>query len=95
MFNLVGNAIRHTPHGTTIEVSATAAGGGAVLTVDDHGPGIPEHLKRQVFEPFVHGPQAAESASPGTGVGLTLARELAQLNGGDVELRDRREAARG
>lgn len=89
MANLVGHALRHTPQGTPVIVSASALEGAVLLTVEDHGAGIPDHLKRQVFEPFVHGPEAVDAASPGTGLGLTLARELAQLNGGTVEVRDR------
>lgn len=87
--NLVGNAVRHTPPGTPIEVSAHPDHGVVVLVVDDHGPGIPDDLQEQVFEAFVHGPEAADAPSPGTGLGLTLTRELAQLNGGAVELGDR------
>lgn len=87
--NLVGNALRHTAPGTPVVVRASSDLGRVVLTVEDRGPGIPDDLKREVFQPFVHGPQAADSPSPGTGLGLTLARELAELNGGTVELGDR------
>jgi signal transduction histidine kinase len=80
---LVGNAISHTPAGTRIVVRVSAAGGTAVLEVEDDGPGIPaEHVER-IFDRFyrVEGPQAS-----GSGLGLAIARELAERMGGTVEV---------
>lgn len=84
--NLVGNAVRHTPMGTTIRVTTRRADGAAVLVVDDDGPGIPVEEREDVFEPFVQGDVAASSASPGTGVGLSLIRQFVELHDGTVEL---------
>lgn len=87
--NLVANAVRHTPEGTHIWVTTSHAGGEAILTVEDDGPGIPLGEQPFVFEPFVQGSAVATDPSPGTGVGLTLVAQLTELHGGRVELEDR------
>jgi signal transduction histidine kinase len=70
---LIDNALAHTPSGTTVVIStASTEGGGAVLSVRDSGPGIPEELIGRVFEPFY----SADGAR-GAGLGLAIARELA------------------
>ena len=84
--NLVGNAIRHTPPGTTIRVATRRQEHAAVLVVDDDGPGIPSRERSDVFEPFVQGDRAAASPNPGTGVGLSLVRQFVELHDGTVEL---------
>ena len=56
--NLVGNAIRHTPAGTTIRISTAPRDGAALLVVEDDGPGIPTGDRARMFEPFVQGPRA-------------------------------------
>lgn len=76
--NLVTNAIRHTPPGGTVTVSLAAAGGGAVITVDDTGAGI-EGDPEVLFDRF-H--RAADSG--GSGLGLTIARQLVAAHGGTV-----------
>ncbi|MEX2486642.1 MAG: HAMP domain-containing sensor histidine kinase [Nitriliruptoraceae bacterium] len=86
--NLVANSIRHTPAGTSITVRTGYEAPFAVLTVEDDGPGIPECDKTRIFEPFVQGDVAASSASPGTGIGLTLVAQLTEAHGGRVELDD-------
>ncbi len=80
---LVENALVHTPPGTTVRVRAGSSNGGAKLAVEDDGPGIsPDHAPH-VFERFyrVDGAQAS-----GSGLGLSIARELAELMGGSLEL---------
>ena len=80
---LLDNAIRHTPGGTPIRLSAEQAGGRAVLRVEDGGPGIPPHQAHQVFERF-HRAEGAHAS--GSGLGLAIARELAHAMGGRVVL---------
>ncbi len=66
-----------------VKVSARKVEGQAVLTVSDNGPGMPDRALRHLFQPF-----AGSSRRGGAGLGLAIARELAQANGGDVELTD-------
>lgn len=79
--NLLSNAWRYTPPGTTVWVRAEAADGGAFLVVEDDGPGIPEEIRDELFEPFRQGPNAI-GHSPGVGVGLSLVARFAELHGG-------------
>jgi PAS domain S-box-containing protein len=86
--NLVANAVRHTPKDAKVWVGTRAYEGGAILTVDDDGPGVPVELHEAVFEPFRQGPSASDH-SPGAGVGLALVARFAQLHGGRAWVEDR------
>ena len=86
--NLLRNAGKHTPAGTPIRVAVTADDGGAVLSVEDDGPGVPPELRRRVFEPFAQGQSVREVASPGTGIGLALVSKLAEIHGGQAWVED-------
>ncbi len=79
--NLLANAVRHTPSTSTIWVRVEADAAGVLIAVEDDGPGVPEDLREAVFEPFRQGPDAPQH-SPGVGVGLTLVRRFAELQGG-------------
>jgi signal transduction histidine kinase len=81
--HLLANVDKHTPTGTPVVVRARPADGGALITVEDAGPGIPADLRRSVFEPFSHGATRQEHA-PGMAVGLSLVARFAQLHGGDA-----------
>jgi two-component system OmpR family sensor kinase len=84
--NLVANALRHTPSGGTITLSATQADGMATLSVSDSGGGIaPEHLPH-VFERFykVDAARAAESA--GSGLGLSITKAIVERHGGTIRV---------
>ena len=87
--NLLSNAIRHTPEGTRIWVRGSGQDGGALLVVEDEGPGIPAELHEAVFEPFRQAPGSSSEHSPGVGVGLSLVRRFAELHGGRAWLEDR------
>ena len=87
--NLIRNAIRHTPPGSNVWVRVTSWGDGAMLAVEDDGPGVPDPLKEAVFEPFRQGPAASHDASPGTGIGLNLVAKFVELHGGRVWVEDR------
>jgi len=80
---LVENAIRHTPPGTTVAVSATMRDGSAVLEVRDDGPGIPDEDQEHLFQRFY---RAAGGRASGSGLGLAIAAELATRLGGSIEL---------
>lgn len=85
--NLITNAIRHTPSGGEVRVrvadeeGSVAAGGSVVFEVRDTGSGIPEAMQTRVFERFVRGPD-----SPGSGLGLSIARDLVSAQGGSIDL---------
>ncbi|WP_100444117.1 sensor histidine kinase [Glycomyces xiaoerkulensis] len=79
--NLVENAVKHSPGGSAVEVEVARNGTDAVVAVTDHGPGIPEPERESVFERFWRGDRA-----PGTGLGLPIARQIAQAHGGEVEV---------
>jgi signal transduction histidine kinase len=80
---LVENALKHTPPGTPIRIRVDAAGGRAVLAVEDSGPGIPPEHAPHLFERFYRGEGTQAS---GSGLGLAIARELSEAMEGTLEL---------
>jgi signal transduction histidine kinase len=82
---LLDNALRHTPEGTPVTVTADRINGTAALTVVDTGPGVPPRSVDRVFERFYTG-----DAARGSGLGLAIARELADRMSGKIELRSTR-----
>jgi signal transduction histidine kinase len=81
--SLVENALRHTPEGTMVAITARSRAGTAELVVEDDGPGIPLEHRPHVFDRFYRVDGAMAS---GSGLGLAIARELAELMGGTLEL---------
>ena len=86
--NLVTNAARHTLPTSRIWVKVEPWDGGALLSVDDDGPGVPPDLREEIFQPFRQGPTASQH-SPGTGIGLSLVARFAELHGGRAWVEDR------
>jgi signal transduction histidine kinase len=78
---LLDNALRHTPEGTRVTVSAARDNGAAEFTVADAGPGMSDGVRSKVFERFYTG-----DAASGAGLGLAIARELAERMQGRIEL---------
>jgi signal transduction histidine kinase/ActR/RegA family two-component response regulator len=83
--NLVGNALKFTPEGGTVDVTLRAADGEAVLRVRDSGVGIDPEMLSCVFDLFVQGERAPDRGGGGLGLGLTLVRRIAELHGGRAE----------
>ncbi len=79
--NLIGNAIKFTPEGGKIELTATAANGVARVEVRDSGPGIPPEQQQRIFEAFYR-LSHSEKAPEGTGLGLAITQRLVELHGG-------------
>jgi signal transduction histidine kinase len=88
LMNLVGNALKFTSVGhVKVSVHAEALAAEKYLLrfiVDDTGPGISHDMIQKIFEPFVRNGTLQKRGPSGTGLGLTIARELARLMGGDV-----------
>ena len=82
--NLVGNAVRATDAGGRIDVRVTAAAGTAVCEVSDTGVGLDAADVVAVFERFYRVPGRRESTGSGSGIGLTIARELVRAHGGEL-----------
>ena len=81
LMNLLSNAIRYTPTGGTVEVSARPAGDSVAISVRDTGQGIPDELRARAFERFVKGPGSA-----GAGLGLAISKDVVTAHGGTIEL---------
>ncbi len=86
--NLLSNAFKYTPEGGDVQLSVTRPGENHLLIrVTDNGTGIgPEDLKH-IFEPFYQVVRKDRPKAPGTGIGLSLVRELVQMLGGTIEVR--------
>lgn len=86
VLNLLDNAARHTPPGSTIELRLRTRGGQAVVEVADDGPGVPPELHEQIFERFVRGAGPADTAiGGGSGLGLAIVNAVAKSHGGQAE----------
>ncbi|MFD2137438.1 sensor histidine kinase [Novosphingobium resinovorum] len=88
LVNLLENAIRYTAPGSSIRVTLGRGHGRAVLTVTDDGPGIPAGQRDVLTQRFTRGDRSR--ASPGYGLGLNLARAVAEVHGGHLSLADAR-----
>jgi two-component system sensor histidine kinase BaeS len=78
--NLLSNAIRYTPSGGTVTVSAVRSDATVAFAVRDTGQGIPSELRPRIFERFVKGP-----GSPGSGLGLAITKDIVSAHGGTIE----------
>ena len=85
VLNLLENAVRHTPRGTSVTTSVAARDGEAVLEVADDGPGLPAEEGDRLFSRFVRvGGPADTAVDAGTGLGLAIVKAVATSHGGDV-----------
>jgi signal transduction histidine kinase len=83
--NLIENAVKYSPEGGEVRVSAATGNGAVLIDVRDSGPGIPRDQQARIFEKFgrVDVPGASK---PGTGLGLFIARSIAEAHGGSLEV---------
>jgi signal transduction histidine kinase len=83
--NLVDNAVKYSSAGGEVRVSASASDGRVRVDVRDEGPGIPHEDQKLIFEKFGRS-SAGGGAKPGTGLGLFIARSIAEAHGGSLEV---------
>jgi len=86
--NLIANAAKHTPPETTVWVRVRSRSDGAVISVEDNGPGIAAERHDQIFAAFERGAEGSTNV-PGVGLGLSLVLRFAELHGGQAWLEDR------
>jgi signal transduction histidine kinase len=86
--NLLDNAAKHAPDKAAIRVQARRVGALAVVAVQDNGPGVPEADRERIFERFTMLDSGATRQAGGVGLGLYIARQLAQAQGGELLLAD-------
>jgi signal transduction histidine kinase len=85
--NLIGNAAKHNEPGTTVYFALEDRRFDIRITIADDGKGMPEELKKTLFNPFVTGNRARTSGG-GTGLGMTIAKRIVDLHGGSIRLVD-------
>ena len=89
IFNLLDNAIRYTPIGTSVEVEIQPSGGWWMLSIRDHGPGLSESDLKNMFHRFYRGdPSRARSDQSGSGLGLAIVQQIVVNHGGRVQARN-------
>jgi signal transduction histidine kinase len=86
LYNLVSNAIKFSPRGTAIEVAAHTRNDHLEVRVSDHGPGVPEAAREEIFEEFRQ--LEPDEAAGGSGLGLSISRKLVELHGGRIRVSD-------
>jgi len=92
VLNLLDNAVKHSPRGGVVRVSA-ATREAVELSVQDQGPGVPEEDASRIFEPFFRG--SREASEEGSGLGLAIVRAIARAHNGEISLESSAEAGRG
>jgi two-component system sensor histidine kinase CreC len=88
LVNLLQNAVDFSPEGGEVGLEVATAGGKAVFTVDDAGPGVPDYALPKVFDRFYSLPRPGTERKS-TGLGLALVKEIAHLHGGEATLSNR------
>jgi signal transduction histidine kinase len=84
LLNLVGNAIRHSPPGSTVSVTAGQRGDRVVFQVSDRGPGIPVYNLESIFEAFQQADAPDTRTKGGLGLGLYISRKIIEAHGGRI-----------
>jgi signal transduction histidine kinase len=86
LLNLMANAIKFSPEGSTVQVRVGERNGGIAFEVIDRGPGISAEVAARLFQPFVQGETGLAKKHQGTGLGLSISKKLVDLHGGRIEL---------
>lgn len=88
LVNLINNAIKYTPEGSDIVISAVQKGRQVLVSVADNGPGIPDDIKPKIFEMFFTAGNVRSDARRGLGLGLALCRAIIAAHGGEIRVCD-------
>lgn len=88
IINMVDNAIKYTPSGSEIHICTRKKDGWVVVTIADNGPGIPDEVKRHVFEMFYSGANKVADSRRSLGLGLSLCQSIIHAHGGTIEVTD-------
>jgi len=83
--NVIRNAVHHTEPGSTVDVELATNDRDAIVTIGDHGPGVPEAELDRIFEPFYRVDEARDRVSGGVGLGLAIAARAVRVHGGTIE----------
>ncbi len=86
--NVVRNAIRYTPRGTTVDVRMENGGQTVRISVHDSGPGVPEELLPKIFQPFFRADDSRDSSTGGVGLGLAIAYRAISVHHGRLWARN-------
>lgn len=84
LYNLVGNALKFSPEKSTINISSMVSGDRVLISVEDHGQGIPEEKQQNIFRPFVQLEKFESREQGGAGLGLSLVKRFVEMQGGEV-----------
>ncbi len=88
ILNLVDNAIKYTPSGSAIKISAQKQGDSIAVSVADNGPGIPDSQKANIFDMFYTGETKVADCRRSMGLGLALCKSIVTIHGGEIRLTD-------
>ncbi|HEU0013471.1 MAG TPA: HAMP domain-containing sensor histidine kinase [Longimicrobium sp.] len=94
LLNLLDNAVKYGPQGQTVRVSVSLAGANARIAVEDEGPGVDAAERERIWEPFRRGERAIGSVAVGSGIGLSVVREIVAWHGGAARVEDGEKGAR-
>lgn len=89
IINIVDNAIKYTPPGSTIEIETKKKGHTVVVNISDDGPGIPDEVKPRVFDMFYSGAHKIADSRRSLGLGLSLCKSIVTAHGGEIFVSDR------
>jgi signal transduction histidine kinase len=87
LFNLLDNAIKYSGTEKYVRIELEAADDWIILRVSDHGIGIPDRLKKKIFNDFVRSDDRNVTAQRGSGIGLSVARRLVEKMNGTIEVK--------
>ena len=88
LINLIDNAIKYTPRGSEIEISAVEKGNNIAITVADNGHGIADEIKLRVFDMFYTGAEKIADSRRSLGLGLALCKSIVNAHGGEITVSD-------